>query len=148
MKCLLYSQDFNSMQLVLKSGPTTLKYLVPYGEYAENKLLCGKQNLQFNIRSINRKHEYYDISLVYNSQCNYGHAHFVTGVFFSDGPFWVEQRRFTLRHLRDFGFGKSKMVSLIYDEIEDIVKELRDCKEFQVKGIYVHNVMVQIQSNI
>jgi hypothetical protein len=40
------------------------------------------------------------------------------------------------------------MVSLIYDEIEDIVKELRDCKEFQVKGIYVHNVMVQIQSNI
>ncbi|KAJ9584216.1 hypothetical protein L9F63_021441, partial [Diploptera punctata] len=38
------------------------------------------------------------------------------GVFFSDGPFWVEQRRFTLRHLRDFGFGKKSMQDLILDE--------------------------------
>ncbi|KAJ9577737.1 hypothetical protein L9F63_005730 [Diploptera punctata] len=58
------------------------------------------------------------------------------GVFFSDGAFWVEQRRFTLRHLRDFGFGKSKMESLICDEIEDVVRELRDCHEFQVSRYF------------
>ncbi|CAG7713296.1 unnamed protein product, partial [Allacma fusca] len=28
------------------------------------------------------------------------------GVVSSSGQEWVEQRRFTLRHLRDFGFGK------------------------------------------
>ncbi|GLH16246.1 Probable cytochrome P450 304a1 [Gryllus bimaculatus] len=28
------------------------------------------------------------------------------GVFFTDGAFWAEQRRFALRHLRDFGFGR------------------------------------------
>lgn len=28
------------------------------------------------------------------------------GIFFVDGPFWHEQRRFTLRHLRDYGFGR------------------------------------------
>lgn len=28
------------------------------------------------------------------------------GIFFTDGPFWKEQRRFFLRHLRDYGFGR------------------------------------------
>lgn len=28
------------------------------------------------------------------------------GVFFTDGPYWAEQRRFALRHLRDYGFGR------------------------------------------
>ncbi|GAB0087451.1 Cytochrome P450 [Sergentomyia squamirostris] len=28
------------------------------------------------------------------------------GIFFVDGPFWKDQRRFALRHLRDYGFGR------------------------------------------
>ncbi|XP_055697775.1 probable cytochrome P450 304a1 [Phlebotomus papatasi] len=28
------------------------------------------------------------------------------GIFFVEGPFWKDQRRFTLRHLRDYGFGR------------------------------------------
>src|SRR5690349_17180999 len=28
------------------------------------------------------------------------------GIFFVDGDFWKHQRRFTLRNLRDFGFGR------------------------------------------
>lgn len=28
------------------------------------------------------------------------------GIFFTDGPHWKEQRRFVLRHLRDYGFGR------------------------------------------
>lgn len=28
------------------------------------------------------------------------------GIFFTDGQKWFEQRRFTLRYLRDFGFGR------------------------------------------
>ncbi|KDR22559.1 methyl farnesoate epoxidase-like isoform X2 [Zootermopsis nevadensis] len=58
------------------------------------------------------------------------------GVFFSDGPFWVEQRRFTLRHLRDLGFGKSIMETLISEEIEDVIKELRQCKVLQVSRFF------------
>ena len=42
----------------------------------------------------------------------------VQGVLFSDGPIWAEQRRFTLRMLRDFGFGKAKMEELINEEVE------------------------------
>jgi methyl farnesoate epoxidase/farnesoate epoxidase len=56
----------------------------------------------------------------------------IPGVFFSDGPFWIEQRRFTLHHLRDLGFGRSIMVASISEEIEDVIKELRQHEEFQV----------------
>lgn len=31
------------------------------------------------------------------------------GIFFSSGSEWTEQRRFTMWHLRDLGFGKSSM---------------------------------------
>lgn len=34
------------------------------------------------------------------------------GIFFTDGPHWKEQRRFVLRHLRDYGFGRR------FDELE------------------------------
>ncbi|KAJ4434999.1 hypothetical protein ANN_23571 [Periplaneta americana] len=54
------------------------------------------------------------------------------GIFFSDGPFWVEQRRFTLRHLRDFGFGKKSMEGFILDEVEDILLHMKDLKVMQL----------------
>lgn len=31
---------------------------------------------------------------------------FETGIFFREGESWNEQRRFALRYLRDFGFGR------------------------------------------
>ncbi|XP_036145764.1 probable cytochrome P450 304a1 isoform X2 [Monomorium pharaonis] len=49
------------------------------------------------------------------------------GIFFVDGPKWHEQRRFALRHMRDFGFGRrqEKLESEIMDEMTlllDIMK--------------------------
>lgn len=37
---------------------------------------------------------------------------------FSNGTEWQEQRRFVLRHLKDFGFGKIGMEPFINEEIE------------------------------
>lgn len=58
------------------------------------------------------------------------------GVFFSDGPFWVEQRRFTLRNLRDFGFGKQSMEGFIMEEVEDTIKEVTQKGVLQVNGLF------------
>lgn len=36
----------------------------------------------------------------------------------TDGDFWQEQRNFAMRHLRNLGFGKSHMESLIIEELQ------------------------------
>jgi len=46
------------------------------------------------------------------------------GIMFANGQEWQEQRRFTLRNLRDFGFGKVSMEGLIQEEVEKCVEML------------------------
>ncbi|XP_046391138.1 methyl farnesoate epoxidase [Ischnura elegans] len=46
------------------------------------------------------------------------------GVMIVDGAFWVEQRRFVLRHLKDFGFGRRTMEELVQVEVAEMVKHL------------------------
>jgi methyl farnesoate epoxidase/farnesoate epoxidase len=47
-------------------------------------------------------------------------------VLFSDGSLWREQRRFSLRHLRDFGFGKRSLEGLIFEEIEVMLQQITE----------------------
>ncbi|KAL0105457.1 hypothetical protein PUN28_016846 [Cardiocondyla obscurior] len=63
------------------------------------------------------------------------------GVFFIDGTKWQEQRRFALRHMRDFGFGRrqEKLESEIMDEMTlflDILKSgpIHDGEKEILKG--------------
>lgn len=50
------------------------------------------------------------------------------GIFFTEGPFWLEQRRFTLRHMRDFGFGRrqDKFESHMLEEVSLLIEMLKD----------------------
>jgi len=57
------------------------------------------------------------------------------GFFFTDGPFWVEQRRFSLRHLRDLGFGKRSLEGIILDEAEELIKRLQP-NDIQRSGFF------------
>nr|AKH03519.1 cytochrome P450 3129A1 [Paracyclopina nana] len=47
------------------------------------------------------------------------------GIIGSNGDTWKEQRRFTLRHLKDFGFGKTSMDDLIIDEVKELIHDWR-----------------------
>jgi hypothetical protein len=47
-----------------------------------------------------------------------------TGIIFSHGPYWKELRRFLLRNLRDFGFGKSSMEDLFIEEVSKLCQLL------------------------
>jgi hypothetical protein len=51
------------------------------------------------------------------------------GLIFVDGDVWQEQRRFTLRHLRDLGFGKTSIEDQMMDEIADLISEFRTTAE-------------------
>lgn len=43
------------------------------------------------------------------------------GLIFNTERSWMEQRRFTLKSLRDFGFGKKSMETIVYDEINELI---------------------------
>ena len=40
--------------------------------------------------------------------------------------FWLEQRRFVLKSLKDFGFGKKSMEYLIMDEVHEMIKWMKE----------------------
>ncbi|KAK6627540.1 hypothetical protein RUM44_010018 [Polyplax serrata] len=44
------------------------------------------------------------------------------GLLLTDEEFWHEQRKFVLRHLREFGFGRRTMSGLVEDEASELVK--------------------------
>ena len=49
----------------------------------------------------------------------------IPGVLISEGRTWVEQRRFALRTLRDFGFGKAGMEEMIKEEVQLFTEEIK-----------------------
>lgn len=48
------------------------------------------------------------------------------GLLLTDEEFWQEQRRFVLRHLREFGFGRRTMAAMVEEESEDLVRMFMD----------------------
>merc|ERR1711936_328007 len=53
---------------------------------------------------------------------------YIPGVIMSEGKIWADQRRFTLRTLRDFGFGKVGMEEMVLDEV-NLFKALINSKK-------------------
>ncbi|KAL6425592.1 hypothetical protein ACFW04_009618 [Cataglyphis niger] len=61
------------------------------------------------------------------------------GLIVVDERLWMEQRRFVLRHLREFGFGRTSMATIIEDEalklVEHFKKLLRDGHNYEITDI-------------
>ena len=60
------------------------------------------------------------------------------GITNSDGPKWTEQRRFALKHLRDLGFGRKSLDSVMVCEVDQVIDKFLDAKDgiVQIKGKY------------
>lgn len=59
--------------------------------------------------------------------------HEYRGIFFTQGEFWKEQRRYALRHLRDYGFGRrfSELEIEVRDEICAFLEMLRSGPKYK-----------------
>lgn len=51
-----------------------------------------------------------------------------SGIFFTEGQLWFEQRRFSLRNMRDFGFGRraDELESEMQDEVLNLIDLLKN----------------------
>ena len=60
------------------------------------------------------------------------------GLFLSQGETWKQQRRFTVKTLGDFGFGKSSMDQFVWEEAEKFCDSLssRLEKPVQISGLF------------
>nr|CAD7601386.1 unnamed protein product [Timema genevievae] len=60
------------------------------------------------------------------------------GLFFTDDKLWIEQRRFTLRHLRDFGFARrfSPQEDVVNREVLDMVAFLSGSTSIQDHDVF------------
>jgi hypothetical protein len=60
---------------------------------------------------------------------------------FTDDQFWVQQRRFALRHMREFGFGRRfpHLEDVVKEEIQDMLDVLNGRREDKVTNdTYLH----------
>lgn len=59
------------------------------------------------------------------------------GIFFAEGELWHEQRRFALRHLRDFGFGRrfGELEVEINEELLQFVDYLRNGPKYDFEKV-------------
>ncbi|XP_059488467.1 methyl farnesoate epoxidase-like [Neocloeon triangulifer] len=62
------------------------------------------------------------------------------GILFADGNLWKTHRRFAIRHLRDFGFGKSSTERMIRDEAEALADAMRT-RSNRPEGVHVHDLL-------
>lgn len=97
--CSYYLHGFQKDLKVKKKCKWQLKKLYPEEAYLENIAMdCDHIQLQF--------------------------TSFFSGIFFVDEDYWREQRRFSLRHLRDYGFGRrfTKTEEHFEDELKDLIQ--------------------------
>jgi len=72
---------------------------------------------------------------------------YILGLIFTDSHLWQEQRRFSLRHLRDLGFGKSKIENQMMEEIHCLIQDMQPPNEsgceriVDFKGLFTVSVI-------
>ena len=69
------------------------------------------------------------------------------GIVFTAGHQWTEQRRFALKTLRDFGFGKKSMENVILDEVNKLVDVLSS-EQKKSSTTLNHNLSVGVVNSI
>lgn len=61
----------------------------------------------------------------------------ILGIFFTEGQTWFEQRRFALRNLRDFGFGRrqDELETELEDEIQNLIDLLKNGPKYDFEKV-------------
>jgi len=113
-------------KLAEKYGPVTAFYLGPSKPFIS---ICGFEAVQEALRNTDLDGRPDSVPLRART-CNER-----LGLMFVEGQFWQDQRRFTLRHLRDLGFGRTSSENIIEEEIHQLLDEMRTTAVSNPDGI-------------
>lgn len=85
---------------------------------------------------------------VFHAKISFQMKRFVPGIFFTEGQVWFEQRRFALRNLRDFGFGRRQdaLEFELQDEIQNLIDFLKNGPTFEHEKVLFPLFVVKVSS--
>ncbi len=66
----------------------------------------------------------------------------IIGVLNSSGSTWEAQRKFTIRTLRNFGFAKASMETMILDEVQTMLDWFKKQEGSCISGVRIFNAPV------
>ncbi|XP_023320166.1 cytochrome P450 2J6 [Eurytemora carolleeae] len=133
-----YVPYLGHLELLLNLGNPVKNILSLYNKYNQggvcytslinqNNLLVGDYNtlkFLFNHPHVQNRVTSHTGNLYKYLSENRGNSGPILGVMHSQGQLWKEQRRFTIRTLRDFGFGKRSMDELVKDEFKKFTQHI------------------------
>ncbi|CAH2211472.1 jg22619 [Pararge aegeria aegeria] len=71
----------------------------------------------------------------------------MSGIFFTDGYFWHVQRRFTLRYMRDYGFGRREesLEAVVASETKEMIDMARNGPKYPAENELVKGDLICLQ---
>ncbi|EDW77925.1 uncharacterized protein Dwil_GK24287 [Drosophila willistoni] len=101
------------------------KYVNPYGYYGlkigKDKVVIAYTNDAINEMMTNEDIDGRPDGIFYRLRTFNSRL----GVLLTDGEMWIEQRRFILRHLKNFGFARSGMMGIVNNEANCLLEDLK-----------------------
>lgn len=78
------------------------------------------------------------------------HSKHFLGLFFTEGNLWHEQRRFVLRYLRDFGFGRrfQELELEINEEILNFINLLKSGPKYFHEQVKFEGSLISIYETV
>lgn len=132
----LFLLDFNNLHLAIQKLCKYYKSNV-VGFYFGNTL-CVISNDQETVREVLFNPDFDGRNEIFLARLRSKNFN-LRGIFFIDGLFWQDQRRFTLRNMRDFGFGRrfEEFELEVKTELQDMIQLIKEGPKFEYEEEYL-----------
>lgn len=153
--CKYYETDIlglycGSVPTIVANSNDTVRAMLNHTDFdgKPGLLLAKLRHFDFKLRGISRICATNEI--FYQKKNNANNPFRFQGIFFTEGPVWHEQRRFTLRYLRDFGFGRrfDELEHEINDEITNFIYILKNGPKYEHEKVSVEPVNIECTNKI
>ena len=128
---------------IVTKHPVTLVQILGIEAFIINDFQVAKELFAMDIFSHRTANEFIEHHRLFSTGGN--------GIIFNNGENWNHQRRFSLRTLKDFGFGRKSMEGAMHIEIDEMIErysqEKGDVKIGLDFNLPIINILWQMVAN-